>query len=278
MRYIAIDHPTGPLMARVEGAQAVPLCPPEAFYADLPRWSARDAQAGHAPVPLAGAPLLPPAWAGARVLCVGLNYRAHAEEGGNPIPERPTIFARYTRSLVADGGEVPAVDPKLDWECELAVVIGRRLARVDEGEALAGVFGYAPFNDLSARAWQRHTTQWTPGKNMDRSGALGAITTADEVGDPARGLRLQSRLNGRVMQDSTTADMIFPVGRIIAYLCGIMTLHPGDLIATGTPSGVGYARKPPVYLAPGDLIEVEVEKLGIVRNTIVPGERWAHSA
>lgn len=143
------------------------------------------------------------------------------------------------------------------------------MADVDEERALDGVLGYAVFNDVSARTFQRHTHQWTPGKNMDRSGVLGPITTADMVGDPGDGLKLETRLNGVLMQSATTADMIFPVGSIISYLSRIMTLYPGDVIATGTPQGVGYARQPPIVMQPGDVVEVSIEKLGAIRNPIV---------
>jgi 2,4-didehydro-3-deoxy-L-rhamnonate hydrolase len=212
----------------------------------------------------------PPAWHGARVICVGLNYRAHAAEGGFQAPDFPAIFGRWTRSLVEDGGNIPALEEKLDWEAELGVVIGRQMSGVTDAEGLAGVFGYAAFNDVTARTYQRHTHQWTTGKNMDRSGVMGAITTADVVGDPADGLHIESRLNGQVMQSATTADLIFPVGRIISYLSEIMTLFPGDIIASGTPEGVGHARTPPHFMKPGDVIEVEVEKVGVISNKIVP--------
>ena len=256
-------------MGRVVGDQVSLLTSVTDFYADLPRW--RDA-AG-ATVPLDSVRLAPAVAPSARILCVGLNYRAHAAEGGATPPAFPAIFGRWTRCLITDGDSVPALDPKLDWECELAVVVGQRLAGVDEAAAVAGVFGYAAFNDISARTYQRHTHQWTAGKNMDRSGAIGPVVTADEVGDIGAGLRLQTRLNGATMQSATTADMIFSVGRILSYLSEVMTLEPGDVIATGTPEGVGHARTPPVFMRPGDVIEVEVERLGVLRNTIVDASR-----
>jgi 2-keto-4-pentenoate hydratase/2-oxohepta-3-ene-1,7-dioic acid hydratase in catechol pathway len=248
-----------------------PLAEVGEFYADLPRWSAAAGAASEASkrrVELVEAPAVPP---GARVLCVGLNYRAHAAETGAAVPEHPSIFGRWTPSLVSGGTPVPvpAGEPGLDWEVELAAVVGRRLAAVDPAAAQAGVFGYAVFNDLSARRHQRHTPQWTVGKNADRTGPISAVTTADEVGDPADGLGLRTRVNGEVVQDSTTADMIFTVGEVLSYLSEVMTLQPGDVLATGTPQGVGFARTPPRYLVPGDIVEVEIDTLGTLTNPIV---------
>ncbi|MEQ6332688.1 fumarylacetoacetate hydrolase family protein [Sphingobium sp. MK2] len=257
-------------IGRTEGDQIILLATAEAFFADP--FAARSLP-GTASIARSDAVIRPPAWHGARVICVGLNYRAHAAEGGFQAPDFPAIFGRWTRSLVEDGGDVPALEEKLDWEAELGVVIGRQMAGVKDAEALDGVFGYAAFNDITARTYQRHTHQWTTGKNMDRSGVLGAITTADEVGDPATGLHIESRLNGQVMQSANTADLIFPVGRIISYLSEIMTLFPGDIIASGTPEGVGHARKPPLFMKPGDVIEVEIEKVGLISNRIVPGSQ-----
>jgi 2-keto-4-pentenoate hydratase/2-oxohepta-3-ene-1,7-dioic acid hydratase in catechol pathway len=205
------------------------------------------------------------------VLCVGLNYRLHAEEAGLPVPEHPAFFGRWTVSLVADGTPVPvpSSEPGLDWEVELAAVVGRPLAGVTPDQALAGVFGYAAFNDLSARRHQMHSPLWTLGKNADSSGPFSAVVTADEVGDPSSGLRLLTRVNGEIVQDASTADMIFPVGQLLAYLTEVMTLNPGDVIATGTPRGVGFKRTPPRYLRAGDTVGVEVERVGSVSNRIV---------
>jgi 2-keto-4-pentenoate hydratase/2-oxohepta-3-ene-1,7-dioic acid hydratase in catechol pathway len=209
-------------------------------------------------------PAVPPS---ARVICVGLNYRLHAEEARQPIPEVPVIFSRWTRTLGVDGQAAPAVEARFDWEGELGVVVGRPMFRVDEATAIAGVFGYAAFNDLSARTFQMRTSQWTMGKNSDASSPMSPIVTADEVGDPARGLRLTTRVNDETMQDATTADMIFTVPQLIVYVSQVMTLEPGDLIVTGTPSGVGSARGR--YLKPGDVVEVEIERVGRVRTPII---------
>lgn len=203
----------------------------------------------------------------ARVICVGLNYRLHAMEANMPMPEIPVIFARWAATLVPDLHPAPAVEEKFDWEGELGVVIGKRMFRVDAREGLEGIFGYAAFNDLSARTFQMQTPQWIMGKNSDASGPISAIATKDMVGDPADGLRLTTRVNDRIVQDSTTSDMIFSVGEIIAHLSQVMTLEPGDLIATGTPSGVGMALGQ--FLKPGDTVEVAIERIGRVRTPIV---------
>jgi 2,4-diketo-3-deoxy-L-fuconate hydrolase len=205
------------------------------------------------------------------VLCVGLNYRMHAEEAGLQIPQHPGFFGRWTACLVPGGTPVPLPfgEPGLDWEVELAAIVGKSLTRVDVETALAGVLGYAAFNDLSAREHQMHSRLWTVGKNADRSGPISRIATADEVGDPRSGLRLLTRVNGEIMQDSSTADIVFTVGEILAYLSEVMTLNPGDVIATGTPAGVGFKRQPPRYLRPGDIVEVEIERVGSVSSPIV---------
>ena len=206
----------------------------------------------------------------ARVICIGLNYRKHALEGGRTeLPTVPVIFGRWTASLVCDGDECPLIEERYDWEGELGVVIGEPMFRVDAARGLKGVFGYCAFNDLSARTFQRATPQWTFAKNSERSGPMSPIVTADEVGDPGQGLRLTTRVNDELMQDDSTQDLIFPVGAIIEYLSQLMTLNPGDLIATGTPGGVGAARKPPVFLKAGDKVEIEIEKIGKVTNRIV---------
>jgi len=265
------------------GAAVVPLAPVEDFYADLPAWRARAADAAGDPGAaravgeLTLAPPIPPA---ARVLCVGLNYRAHAAETGLRAPKYPNLFGRWTVSLTVDGtpAPVPAGERGLDWEGELGVVVGADLADVDEAAALAGVFGYAAFNDLSARRSQGRSPLWTVGKNADFSGPLGPVVTADEVGDPADGLRVRTRVRTRasdgslveeIVQDADTRDMIFTVGQVLSYLSRTLTLHPGDLLATGTPAGVGYSRTPPRYLVPGDWVQVEIDRVGSVSTPIV---------
>ena len=206
-----------------------------------------------------------------KIICIGLNYRDHAIEGGNPIPDYPAVFMRGTTSLVAHGAPIlrPPVSEKLDYEAELAVVIGRAATRVAAARALDHVAGYACFNDGSVRDYQRKSTQWTMGKNFDRTGGFGPeLVTADELPAGARGLRITSRVNGETMQDGNTADMIFDVPTLIEILSAVMTLEPGDVIATGTPAGVGYARKPPLFLKPGDVCEVTIDGIGTLRNPI----------
>jgi 2,4-diketo-3-deoxy-L-fuconate hydrolase len=206
----------------------------------------------------------------ARVLCIGLNYRAHAAEGGFEPPAHPTVFGRWTASLSVSGTPVPVPsgEPGLDWEGEVAAVVGAPLADADEDEARQAVLGYAAFNDITARTAQKLTSQWTLGKNADRSGPMGPIVTADEAGSPEDGWRVVTRVNGEVMQDGDTRDMIFTVPRLLSHLSATLTLHPGDVIATGTPEGVGYVRTPPRFLTPGDVVEVEIGPLGVIRTPV----------
>lgn len=216
-------------------------------------------------------PALPIARPG-KFLCIGLNYALHAAEGGHATPTYPALFPRFPSSLVAAGEPVirPKVSIQLDYECELTIVVGKGGRHIPESKALEHVFGYTLFNDVSVRDFQRKGAQWTPGKNFDGTGPLGpVVVTADELPAGASGLRIQTRVNGEVMQDSNTSDMIFSTARIIAILSEFMTLEPGDLIATGTPSGVAHARKPPAWMKAGDKVEVEVEKIGILANPIV---------
>ena len=207
-----------------------------------------------------------------KIICVGLNYALHAKEGGHPIPTYPSFFLRVPTSLTAAGAPVirPKASIQLDYECELTIVVGKGGRHIPEAKALEHVFGYTLFNDVSVRDFQRKTTQWTPGKNFNSTGPLGPwVVTADELPPGASGLRMQTRVNGETMQDSNTSDMIFSTANIIALLSEFMTLAPGDLIATGTPSGVAHARKPPAWMKAGDTVEVEVEQIGVLRNPIV---------
>ncbi len=207
-----------------------------------------------------------------KMICVGLNYALHAKEGGHPIPTYPSFFLRVPTSLTAAGAPVirPKCSIQLDYECELTIVVGKGGRHIPEAKALEHVFGYTLFNDVSVRDFQRKTTQWTPGKNFDSTGPLGPwVVTADELPPGASGLRITTRVNGETMQDSNTSDMIFSTARIIATLSEFMTLAPGDIIATGTPSGVAHARKPPAWMKAGDTVEVEVERIGVLRNPIV---------
>jgi acylpyruvate hydrolase len=215
------------------------------------------------------APLIPEP---GKTICLGLNYFDHAKEGGRDKPEYPWFFFRGKSSLIGHGaaGRVPSVSAKFDYEAELAAIIGKRVPRhVTQANALQYVFGYSCFNDMSVRDYQKRTPQWTIGKNFDATGGFGPVlVTADELAPGATGLRIQSRLNGQVMQDANTSDMIFSVAETIALLADCLTLEPGDAIIMGTPAGVGQARTPPVWMKAGDTIEVEIERVGLLRNPI----------
>lgn len=214
--------------------------------------------------------LLPPVTDPGRVLCVGLNYKTHIAETGRDQPTQPMIFARYADSLVGCGEALvrPKVSHKFDFEGELAVVIGKGGRHITEQDAANHVAGYACFNDGSVRDFQRHTTQFMPGKTFWRSGSFGPwLVTPDETG-PLESLALVTRLNGVEMQRATLDDLLFGVPDLIAYLSKIMPLCPGDVIATGTTGGVGFFRDPPVWMKPGDTVEVEIDKLGTLRNSI----------
>ncbi|MGD9803657.1 MAG: fumarylacetoacetate hydrolase family protein [Hyphomicrobiaceae bacterium] len=207
-----------------------------------------------------------------KFICVGLNYLEHAKEGGHAPPTYPSFFPRWSNSLIP--ADAPIVRPKasthLDYECELTIVIGKGGRHISEASALDHVFGYTIFNDVSVRDFQRKTSQWLPGKNFDATGPLGPyVVTADALPPGASGLNIMTRVNGQTMQSSNTSDMIFPVAKIIETLSAFMTLEAGDLIATGTPSGVAHARKPPAWMKAGDTVEIEIENIGILRNKIV---------
>jgi 2-keto-4-pentenoate hydratase/2-oxohepta-3-ene-1,7-dioic acid hydratase in catechol pathway len=205
-----------------------------------------------------------------KILCVGINYAAHRDEMGRVDAPYPTLFTRFTSTLVAHGQPLiaPKASQQLDYEAELAVVIGKRARRLTLGNALDAVAGFTCFNDGSVRDWQQHTTQFTAGKNFIGTGALGPwLVTRDELPNPS-GLRIQLRLNGQTMQDARTDELIFDVPALLVYISTFTELVPGDIIATGTPSGVGSKRKPPVFLKAGDQVEVELEKIGVLRNPV----------
>jgi len=249
---------------------AADLC--RRFLAELSTHDlAQDAEAGlaypaarvrrHAPIP----------WPRKNVFCLGQNYAAHAAESGNPPPTAPIYFTKPPTTVIGPGDAVPypqGLTTRLDWEVELGVVIGRGGRDIPEARALEHVFGFTIFNDVSARDLQYRTSQWFKGKSLDGSSPMGpVIVTADEIPDPQH-LRLQLSVNGIGKQDSNTSDMIFSVARILADLSAGMTLEPGDCISTGTPQGVGDGRKPPEYLKPGDVMDAEVERIGVLRNPV----------
>ncbi|MEQ8268571.1 MAG: fumarylacetoacetate hydrolase family protein [Parvibaculum sp.] len=208
-----------------------------------------------------------------KIICLGLNYAAHAAEGGREKPDYPNFFMRSATSLLGHGRPIlrPRVSVQLDFEAELAAVIGRNVPRhVAKEDALSYVAGYACFNDASIRDYQRRTPQWTIGKNFDATGPFGpAFVTADELPPGASGLKIESRLNGEVMQSANTRDMLFPVDETIVLLSQCMTLEAGDVLVMGTPAGVGFARTPPLWMKAGDTIEIEIEGVGLLSNPIV---------
>lgn len=215
--------------------------------------------------------LLPPIPRPGKIICIGRNYAAHAAEGGAETPTYPEIFYRGPTTLIAHGDPIirPKCSDKLDFEAELVVVIGKKAKHISEADAGSVIAGYSLFNEGTLRDYQRKSSQWTIGKNFDNTGPFGPeIVTSDEVPEGAKGLRIQSRLNGQIMQDANTDDLVFTIHNLIYRLTECMTLEPGDIIVSGTPAGVGYARTPPVFMKPGDVIEVEVDGIGILSNTI----------
>jgi 2,4-didehydro-3-deoxy-L-rhamnonate hydrolase len=206
-----------------------------------------------------------------KIVCVGLNYRDHAEEQDVELPERPLLFAKWANALVGHGEPIrlPAISRRVDYEAELGVVIGAHVRGISVEQALDAVAGYVCVNDVSARDLQFSDRQWVRGKSLDTFCPVGPrLVPAEEVGDP-QSLRIRALLNGEVMQDSSTANMVFGVAELVSFVSEAITLEPGDLIATGTPAGVGVWRKPPVFLQPGDEISVEIDGIGTLTNPVV---------
>jgi 2-keto-4-pentenoate hydratase/2-oxohepta-3-ene-1,7-dioic acid hydratase in catechol pathway len=226
-----------------------------------------------AAIPRGSVKLLPPVPGPQKVICVGANYADHARESGVRPPDEPILFSKFPTAVRADGDEIvlPAVSSEVDYEAELVVVIGAGGRHIPREKAFEHVAAYACGNDVSARDWQlrKPGNQWLLGKSFDSFAPFGPeLVTADEIPDPGN-LEIQLRLNGQTMQHSSTKHFIFPIDVLIAYVSQVCTLVPGDLIFTGTPEGVGFARKPPVFLKPGDDVEVEIERIGILRNRVV---------
>ena len=215
---------------------------------------------------------LPPVARPSKIVCLGLNYRDHAEESGLGIPEFPVLFARFPSSLIGHGAPIvlPRVSEQLDWEAELVVVLSKGGKNIAQADALGHVAGYSVFNDASIRDYQMKTPQWTAGKNFDDTGAFGPwLVTPDELPAGAAGLKIECRVDGAVMQSSNTANLIFDVATTIEILSGFMTLEAGDVLVMGTPGGVGIARKPQVWMKAGQTCEVEIEGVGLLVNPIV---------
>jgi acylpyruvate hydrolase len=234
--------------------------------------------AGHLAL-LAGEPVdtdivavLPPLINPPKIICAGLNYAGHTAESTMAQPEFPTLFARFKSSLVGHGGAIvrPHVSEQLDFEGELVAIVGKGGRHIPAKSATNHIAGWSIFNDASVRDYQFKGAQWTLGKNFDATGAFGPVfVTAEELPPGGGGLKLETRLNGEVVQSASTADFIFDVATLISFISEAMTLEPGDLILTGTPAGVGVARKPPLWMKPGDVVEVEIEDIGVLTNRVV---------
>jgi 2-keto-4-pentenoate hydratase/2-oxohepta-3-ene-1,7-dioic acid hydratase in catechol pathway len=205
-----------------------------------------------------------------KIICMGLNYRSHAKEAGFSAPKVPILFAKYPNALTGPNSPIvlPKMSEEIDYEGELAVVIGRKCKGVTSEEALGYVAGYMAFNDVSSRDLQFRAGQWLSGKTLDTFAPCGPTLVVDEISDPQT-LTVQTRVNGQTLQKGHTKDMIFPVAESLAYISQLMTLQPGDIIATGTPEGVGFKRTPPIFLREGDIVEVEIEKIGTLRNPVI---------
>ncbi|ODU03851.1 MAG: 2-hydroxyhepta-2,4-diene-1,7-dioate isomerase [Pseudonocardia sp. SCN 72-86] len=254
---------------RIDDDAAVELGAPDLVaFLGRPDWRSRAEAADGARHELAGldyAPLVPRP---EKVVCVGLNYRTHILEMGRDLPEFPTLFAKFSRALVGayDDVELPAGSEQVDWEAELGIVIGAPVRHASPEEAAAAIAGYTVVNDVTARDHQYRTTQWLQGKTFERSTPVGPwLVTDAEPGE------ISCEVDGDVVQKADTADLVFSPADLVAYISTIVTLVPGDLIATGTPGGVGHARKPPRYLAPGSSLVTRVEGVGELRNTMVTG-------
>jgi 2-keto-4-pentenoate hydratase/2-oxohepta-3-ene-1,7-dioic acid hydratase in catechol pathway len=275
MRIVGVRQGDGSVLVaalNAEGTSVTVLAEVEAFWAS-PRAYLADEPTGPT-LSVESIELVPPVVKGARIVCIGLNYLDHVREGSfrdEELPEFPTLFGRWPASLSVDGAEIPipSGEDGLDWEGEVVAWVGARLVDASPEDARAAVVGYSAFNDITSRKAQKHTSQWIIGKNGDRSGPLGPMVPAVEVGDLRDGLQIETRVNGEVVQHGSTRQMIYGVGETLAYISRTFTINPGDLLATGTPSGVGYARTPPWLLQPGDMVEVEIERLGVLTNHIV---------
>lgn len=269
MRFLGYRHDGASVIGVVDGDTVTRLTTIDEFYDDLDRWT--NAEPTGPATALADLERIPPVPTTAKILCIGLNYQLHIAETDSKRPEAPNIFARWYACLSSHGDElrVPSGEPGLDWECELAVIIGANLVDTPTASAMDGILGYTGFNDLSARVNQRRTNQWALGKNPDGSGPIGpVVVTADEYGDPY-GKAIQTRVNGQTMQSSTTDQMLFKIDETIEYITQCTSLRPGDVIATGTPSGVGSRMDPPQLLNAGDVVEVDIEGIGVLASTFV---------
>ena len=282
MKYLVGETPEGTAVFAVNGGNAVnltaldPTLGPDLMgvISQPERIDSLASEiAGAAPISVASiTPALPIAAPGT-IICMGLNYTDHIKEGGYDIPEYPALFMRGKNSIMAAGKPMvrPTCSEKLDYEAELMLIVGKGGRHISEEDALDHVFGYTVFNDGSVRDYQRKTHQWTPGKNFDDTGAIGPFTvTPDDLPEGAAGLKIESRVGDEILQSSNTANMIWDVRKVITTISEYTTLEPGDLIALGTPPGVGHAKKPnPRWLVPGETVEIEIEGIGICASPII---------
>lgn len=280
MRLATLHTPSGETRAvRVDGDELRELDVPDvgALLA-TPDWADAAAAGGGARHPRDGARFAPVVPSPGKIICVGLNYRAHILEMGRTLPEHPTLFAKYAESLIGPTDDIalPPESEAVDWEAELAVVIGHPVRRAGDAEAAAAIAGFAVLNDVSMRDWQNRTNMWLQGKTFERSTPLGPyLVTPDELpGGTRPALELRAEVDGENMQKATTSDLVFDPVALVRYISTIITLEPGDVIATGTPGGVGHARKPPRYLTDGALLRTAITGLGEQRNRAV-AERGA---
>jgi acylpyruvate hydrolase len=278
VRLLTVRGPGGTRAARLEGERVVEVDPPYEDVGALLAAGALDA-VGSGP-PLDGADVAPVVTKPSKIICLGLNYRSHIEEMGRAFPDHPTLFIKFADTLTGpyDDLVVPTASAEVDWEVELGVVIGRPARNLDEAGAAACIAGYTVVNDISMRDWQWRTTQWDQGKNFEASTPVGPFfVTGDEIGDPdatgAVDLEVTCRVDGETMQTGRTGDLLFKPATIVAYVSQFTTLRPGDLIATGTPGGVGAGRDPKVFLAPGQVLETAIEGIGACRNLMVEDKR-----
>jgi acylpyruvate hydrolase len=270
MRFSTIRTNGGTTAARLDGDVLIPLDAADVGEL-LARGGPGQPRAGASAVPVPEADFAPVVTQPGKIICVGLNYRAHILETGRELPEYPTLFAKFADTLLGPRDELvlPSVSDRVDWEVELGVVIGSPVHRATPEEALAAIAGYTVINDVSMRDWQRRTLQWLQGKMFEHSTPAGPyLVTPDEVGHAAD-LEVRCEVDGAVMQQSRTSDLLFSPAEIVSYASQAITLRPGDLIATGTPGGVGNARKPPVYLQPGQVLRTWIESLGECVNLCV---------
>jgi 2-keto-4-pentenoate hydratase/2-oxohepta-3-ene-1,7-dioic acid hydratase in catechol pathway len=286
MKFASFSIEGAPTWGLIDGTQAVDLgaawrerfCDLKSAIAAGALATAAAASGRAARHPVASIAWLPVIPNPDKILCIGLNYETHRKETGRSEVENPTVFGRFANSQTGHLADIvrPRVSTDLDYEGELAVIVGKPGRYISRGDAWGHIAGYACYNEGSVRDYQRHTHQFTPGKNFPQTGAFGPwMVTPEEAGELA-GLRLQTRLNGEVVQDATIGQMIFDIPRQIEYCSSFTRLEPGDVIVTGTPGGVGSRRTPPLWMKPGDIVEVEIDRIGLLRNTIAD-EAWAAS-